>query len=461
MPCIIKRLPHRNAVLLYIQSVIKEFLLMDIKGVNIKALQYINELLTEQMNHWLMFPFVLFLSVYSRRTGDFSGILIVVMWTICSLLPLAFFILRLKVKSVTRFFILQPVAALPLLAAATTILLSNGYLYHTGRLICIVCAVCYMLYSTLLYLKKKEPFTGPMQLSLGVAISAGCMFFEAITSGADPAVVMGYRIFPLIISVGLYFIIIYIQRYIDFLNVNKSSAGYLPATEMFHSGFGLAIGYTILGVVLIAVLACGPWIGRLGTYLMDLFDKFFKWLIAKFKGSSAEDEIPIVEDFGTTPGQLPGFKINDTFWLWTLLEYALVFAVLVALFIIFVRLLIKLIQYLQGLALSRVSISDTGEVDAFDIHEKCDIEDKSGKRRQRHFGPLSYSDRIRRLYKKKLLSSTGQMTFRESKMLGVYTAREWERKLATQGMASVYEQARYSGQEMTAEDVKRMKDACR
>ena len=53
------------------------------------------------------------------------------------------------------------------------------------------------------------------------------------------------------------------------------------------------------------------------------------------------------------------------------------------------------------------------------------------------------------------------MTFRESKMLGVYTAREWERKLATQGMASVYEQARYSGQEMTAEDVKRMKDACR
>lgn len=435
---------------------------MDFKGVNIKRLQYLNELLTEQMNHWLMFPFVLLASVYSRRTGYyFSGILIVLMWMICSLLPLVFFILRLKIKSVVRFFILQSVTALLSVAAATTVLLSNGYLFNMGRSICIVCAVCYMFHSTLLYLKKEEPFTNPMPLSLGVGIAAGCMFFEAMISGADPTVVMIYRIFSLVISIGLNYIILYIQRYIDFLNVNKSSAGYLPATEMFHSGFGLAIGYTVFGIALITVLASGPWIGQLGISLASLFIKFFKWLFTKFKGSSAEDDIPIAEDYGTMPDQLPGFKINDTFWLWTVLEYVFIFAVSAAFLVLFVRGLIKLIQYLQRLALSRISIPDTGDEDAFDIHEKCEMDDKSGKKKQRHFGPLSYSDRIRRLYKRRLLSSTGQMTPGESKMLGVYTAREWEKKLSTQGMADLYEQARYSRQEMTAEDVKRMRDACR
>ena len=434
---------------------------MDFKGVNIKNLQYINELLTEQMNHWLMFPFVLLFCVYTRRTGDFSGIRIVVMWMICSLLPLVFFILRLKIRSLARFFIMHSVTAVLFVVAATTVLLSNGYLFRLGRLICIVCAVCYIFYSTLLYLKKRDPFTAPLQLSLGVAIAAGCMFFELMISGVDPTVVMLYRIFTLVISIGLYFVIIYIQRYIDFLNVNKSSAGYIPATEMFHSGFGLAIGYTVVGIILITVFASGPWIGRLGVFLINILEKFSKWLIMKFKSSSAGDEIPIDEEFSTMPDQLPGFKINDTFWLWAVLEYVFIFAALTAVLVLFVRGLIKLIQYLQRLALSRISIPNVGDQEAFDIHEKCDLDDITGKKRQRHLGPLSYSDRIRRLYKRKLLSSTGQMTPGENKMLCIYTAREWEQKLTIQGMASVYEQARYSGREMTAEDVKRMKDACR
>lgn len=436
---------------------------MDFKGVDIKRLQYINELLTEQMNHWLLFPVVLLFCVYSRRTGDFSGIQVAAMWMICSLLPLAFFILRLNIKSsVARFFLLQLVAALLPVAAAMAVLLPNGSLFFTGRLVCVICAVGYMFHSILLYLKKEDPFTGPMQLSLGVGIAVGCMIFEGVAAGADPTAVMGYRIFPLAISVGLYFIILYIQRYIDFLNVNKSSAGYLPATEMFHSGFGLALGYTLFGVVLISVVASGPWLGQLGGSMSSLFVKIIKWIAAKLRRYPAEDEIEIPDPgSGTIPGQLPDFKINETFWLWKVLEYVFIFAVLAGIVVIIARLLIKLIQYLQRLVLSRMSYPDIEAEEAFDIHEKCDIAGKRGKRNQRRFGPLSYSDRIRRLYKRKLLSSTGRLAPGESKMLGIYTAREWEQKLSTQGMADLYEQARYSGQEMTAEDVKRMRDACR
>ncbi len=42
--------------------------------------------------------------------------------------------------------------------------------------------------------------------------------------------------------------------------------------------------------------------------------------------------------------------------------------------------------------------------------------------------------------------------------LGLYTAREWERKLEVNGMAELYERARYSDREITGADVKRMKE---
>lgn len=433
---------------------------MGIKGISMKKLQYINEFLTEQLNHWLLFPFALFFSAFAWRTLHFSVLWIVFLWGICSFLPLAFFILRLKAKSLASFLILQPVTSLLPLGIATAVLLSNGYLFRLGQIICIGCAISYMFYSTLVYLKKKDAFTVSMQLSVGVAVAAGCIFLEA-ASGIDTAARMSYYIFPLIVSIGLFFIIIYIQRYIDFLNVNKSSAGYLPAAEMFHSGFGLAAGYTILGVAAMLVLAGGPWLGRLSTSLKMLFENILKWIVAKMKKTPTEDSIPIHENPGGMSGYLPEFKLNDTFRLWTILEYVFIFALLAVLLFLFVKALVKFIRYLQGLALSRMRQPDMDDGEAFDIREKCDIGDKTDRKKQKRFGPFSHSERIRRLYKKKLLSSTGQMTSAESKMLGIYTAREWEQKLSTLGMAAVYEQARYSGQEMTAEDVKRMKDACR
>lgn len=436
---------------------------MNLKGMNVKKLQYIKEFLIEQMNHWLFFPIPLIICSYARQ--DFNAFLVVLMWILCSLLPLTFFLLRMKAKSFVSFLLLQLAAVLSV-AAAMSVMLSNEYMLRLGRVVCIGCAICYMFHSTLPYLKNKETFTKPMPLSVGVAISAvgfGVLLaLGAETSlGFKAAFWVNYYIFPLIISIGLFFVIIYIQRYIDFLNVNKSSAGYLPAAEMFHSGFGLVIGYTVFGIAVMIMLANGSWLGKLSSFLVNIFTNILKWIAAKLIGSPSASEIQDNPDFGKMPDQFPDFKINKPFWLWTVLEYGVIFLLLVALLVLLVRFLMKAIKFFCKIALYRMVRSEADDEEAFDIREKCDIVDKPDKKKQRYFGPLSYGDRIRRLYKRKLISSTGRMTPGESKMLGVYTAREWEQKLATQGMASVYEQARYSGQEMTAEDVKRMKDACR
>ena len=57
---------------------------MDIKGISVKKLQYFNEFLTEQLNHWLLFPFALFFSAFAWRILHFSVLWIVFLWEICS-----------------------------------------------------------------------------------------------------------------------------------------------------------------------------------------------------------------------------------------------------------------------------------------------------------------------------------------------------------------------------------------
>ena len=74
---------------------------------------------------------------------------------------------------------------------------------------------------------------------------------------------------------------------------------------------------------------------------------------------------------------------------------------------------------------------------------------------------FSPTERIRRIYKKKLLASAYLMSEAEREKLGIRTAKEWEKFLKTNGMATIYEDARYSGHVLSSEDVKRMKEACK
>ena len=82
------------------------------------------------------------------------------------------------------------------------------------------------------------------------------------------------------------------------------------------------------------------------------------------------------------------------------------------------------------------------------------------KRRRNPFRFLSHRDRIRKLYREKLLSLAGDDPGKKA-LLEQYTAREWERRLAADGMAQLYEQARYSPHEVTKTDVQKMKDRCK
>lgn len=421
--------------------------------MNIKRLRLINEILIEQMNHWMLFPIAMLFSGVTMQLDRSYGVMLLFMWELCSLTPFIFYKLRTRAKSVSGFLFRHPLTAAVPTAAAIAVTGLAGYPSLMGAFVCVGSALMYTVYSLYLNLKKAECFTGPVPLPVAVGLTAVAAAFVN-ASAASAALArdwMGYFYFPLMISIGLFFIVMYIQNYIDFLNANKSSAGYLPAAEMFHSGLGLSLSYTVFGVVVMGLLAFSPWLKTIGLSLAELVTVFLKWLASLLSGG--QEQTPEDEEFVPEVPLSPERPVNGPFWLWEVLQYVALAAVIVLLAVIFIRLLIRLIRYLQGLALARVRQQEDGFGDVFDVREKCGLSDRSSGSRHRGPDSFSYSDRIRRIFKARVTA------FGKEKRPELYTAREWERKLSVSGMAAVYEQARYSKREMTARDLKRMREA--
>ena len=422
--------------------------------MNPKKLEYFTEFLIEQMNHWMLFPLALAVMGFSRQAENFYARPDMLAWILCSLFPLALFWQRSRISSFTR---LVP-AHLFTAAFAFLIPVQNP---STGRVVCVGSAVLYVLLSFRLYLKKQTIFSSPVQLPVALMISCfSILLHRDAFQGAGNW--KRYCFLPLIFSFGLFFVILFLKRYEDFLNANHSSAGYLPDTEILHSGLGLAVTYTLTVVFIMISAVYLSFFKTIGDWIKDKFLIFLRWLLQKLPKSNVIEEYPAKDiDFGFSGG-LPISQGRTTFWLWTLLEYIAIAGLLLLLCVFAFKMLLRFIAYIRSrLFLSKRAVPEEEE-EVWDIREKFETPKKAARRHGRRTGPLSYGERIRKLYKKKLLASRarGQMARQDGDHLHIYTAREWEQKLSANGMAALYESARYSEREMNAEDLQAMKQAC-
>ena len=180
------------------------------------------------------------------------------------------------------------------------------------------------------------------------------------------------------------------------------------------------------------------------------------------KGGDAGELIPMENTGSNDASGLEGLPVGEAFWLWELLEYAAVILFFCGCACVLFRAVKWLIRYVKEKFDSNKTDSGnihTGQEDVFDVREKCRIEKKehNGSRAGlfQRFTPV---ERVRRLYKKRVLS--GRLEKEDRDKLKYMTARECGDALSLPDMAGLYEQARYSDRETTAEDVKRMKLAC-
>lgn len=418
-----------------------------------RQIELISELLTQQMNHWMMFSLVLIVLGGTSEYID-SGEPDILMWSLCGLLPVLTFLVRAKVKHFIPFLL----GNLCILAL-TLVVPANHFLY---RILWVVCGVGYLIQNFTIRLKSDSMYTTPFPPAVGIGLSVFGIFFLKQVSDKHWD---SYYTFTLIGCFALYFVIYYMNHYLNFLIVNDSSSGSIPASEMFHSGMGLVLAYTLTGTVLLLLATNVTWLEVILGILKKGLITFLRFLFSLFPDSSEPDKIISLEKpADSNSDELFKQPIGEPALIWQILEFVCMIAFFCLMIYAFIRLILFIVRFLKerfGLSF-RQKNWNMAENTSLDIREKCKPEQNVSTRES--FTPFSFlnpGERIRRLYKKKLLGASVALVKGDSEKLALYTARESEEKLGAPGMAAIYEKVRYSNSLITSRDVKEMKDACR
>lgn len=416
--------------------------------MNTGKINFLLELLTEQMNHWLLMPgalTIIGLTVrYKRLSGSSVGL-----WILCGLFPLLYYFIRSRFRGFYELLLLHLVAAAPIPAV----------LYLLGRTVefyfCTACAAGYAVYS----LVNGGKLTKPLHPITGIILSAASILLLRYQNinGWDITFIL-----PLVVALALYALTLYIRQYLDFLAINEKSAGHLPAADMFRSGFMLVAGFVLIGAVILFLCANignydNIWFtikSQVVHYLRDLFSHLPK--------KEPKPNIYLTEaEMQAMDISAQSHELRERSMLSRILE--IIAYVTVACFLAFCMAvsLIKLILSLRLRFALRRSKKPTPEVEPeLDVREKCGMERVTPKRK-RITELLSPAERIRRLYKKRILASARELTDGNIYRLRIFTPRECGQRLEEEPMAQIYEQVRYSDREATADTLRRMKNAIR
>lgn len=416
--------------------------------MNTGKIKFLLEFLTEQTNHWLLMPGALTivgLSVrYKGHVGSSVGL-----WILCGLFPLLYYFIRSRFSGFFELLLLHLVAAAPI--PAVLFLQGKTMQFY----LCTACAAGYAVYS----LVNGGKLTKPLHPITGIILSAASIMLLRYQNidGWDITFIL-----PLVVALALYALTLYIRQYLDFLAVNKNSAGHMPAADMFRSGFMLVAGFVLIGAVILFLCANvgnydNIWMtikSRVVHFLRDLFSHLPKKEPEPFV-SLTEAEMPAMDI------QAQSHELRERSMISQILE--IVAYVTVAGFLAFcmVVFLFKFIMSLRLRFALRRGKKPTPEAEPeLDVREKCGIERITPKRK-RITELLSPAERIRRLYKKRILASARELTDGNIYRLRIFTPRECGQRLEEEPMAQIYEQVRYSDKEATSDTLRRMKNAIR
>jgi len=420
--------------------------------IKTERLELIIEILTSQMNHWILFPVVMTVQGLAMQLAGnpIEKDPDLLLWAACGLIPIACFLFR---NHVERFWLF--VLCHGGIIAGSLFLALRG-----GVILCIVCAVVYTIYSFTLRLRENDAVysdTIHPLTALGISAAANFLFHRQENMPDWDR----YYLFLLIGVLACYLIIYYLKHYLSFLRVNRSSAGYLPAKEILHSGIGFVLPYTLFGVLILTLSLNVEWLESVLQVIKGIVKPLLRFLIGLIPNDGGEEDLIPDGNTGYTPEtEMLNLPPAKTFWLWDVLESLAIILFFAGCVYVLIKALKRLVRFLRerfGTKANSLNIA-ADEAAVYDIREKCSIEKKNPDSRNaglfRRFTPV---ERIRRFYKKRVLA--GGIKTEDRAALNYMTARECGHLLSLPDMARLYEQARYSDREITAEDVKRMKQS--
>lgn len=414
---------------------------------------YLREFFVTQMNHWTMFPlFLLIISLVKNLTVfDEPNPLL---WLCLGLVPFVFYFFRLWFQR----FVLFCLAHFAVLVLLYFVLPCGS---TASKVLYVLFAAGYVVYSFMLRLNSSDFQDGRFLMPVAVALSAVSFYLLHYQGYYEWD---NYYISVLIAVFGMYFLSSYLESYMNFLLVNESSTGHIPEKEIFTSGSLMAFFYVAFAMVVLFATSHIGWLRTLLHVIKELLFMILRFLFSLFPES--HPDIPEIEESQQMSGEVMELPPpEEPFFLWQLLEVIAVIAILAGMMYALYRFLKYAIAFVRSRMAYRLKKEEyTASERVVDIREKCTTEHKSREKKRDLFGFLSPQERIRRLYKKHITASKRLRDIvpgNHDSDPALLTAREWGILLEEDNMPEIYEKARYSGETCTADDYRRMRQACK
>lgn len=252
-----------------------------------------------------------------------------------------------------------------------------------------------------------------------------------------------------------YFLYFFSKQYLQFLSLNENSAANIPEQEIFRNGIKQTLVFGAGSFIVLIMTANIDWLKKIADQIWNWIMDILRYIFAGLE-TPVEQEVPMEEvqemasDMG---GAVTGIVFPE------IVQDIVIAIVTCFVFIAFIMgcLLMFLIiyQFLKEYLMPYQRKKNKKELQSNeDVREYCGIEKKS-QRRESVFSFWNNREKIRRLYQKKVLKRKQELIGeKEQQQLEYLTAKECCDKLSEQNLKMMYEKARYSAEDVTAEDVK-------
>lgn len=406
-----------------------------------ETLILIKDFITTQLNYWPLFTIVVTLL---GITGHEKPVLWI--WGLCSLLPFFFFLSR---RYTNAFWIF---AASHLLGAAVLFFLPCSNMEE--KILLLVFAAVELIYSFYLHLGTEDRLDQILNPCITIGIIAAALGLQSYAGQ------QGWDIYYISIAIGYlgcFFLEHYIENYLYFLYTNDSSNGNIPEQAILRYGIRATVLYSLAGVLILLATANINWLAGIMQQIKTALIWILRFLFRNVSGEEpVPEEIPEQEIVQNLPEGMG--EPAKTFIIWEILEKVLQAAFFLAFAALLIWLLWNLVRFLLDRFGRRATMQVINLKNGTDIREKCQIEKQRKAERKTLFSFWAPEERIRKIYRRQVLAGKEQLIGDlPQERLEYLTAGECGEGLDQHVLAEVYEKARYSQEECTAEDVRKIR----
>jgi hypothetical protein len=409
--------------------------------INLGRISLLREITVTQLNHWAFYPVMLVVCALFNTGKQSPVVPDAFLWLFMGIIPILFYFFRTKIKTFPVLVLCHILTVVAVKAVLSNAEYTNVYM---------LAGIVYIVNSVALRLKTSDFQDLSFPMPVAVGISAASLFFLKYLWGGNWFEVK--IIVAFIVVFGMSMLRTYLESYINFLIVNRSSTGHIPAKEIFTSGLFMAVLSAILMMLLMILTSGIGWLstilGSVGAVVSAILRVLFSLMGTGESDIYVDDTQKDFSVSGIDPAD------SEPAMIWQILTVIAFIAIAFMFLYLLIMGIRKMYLYIKERMSYTGAAPDDGQLYSVrDVREKCTVDSKGSHDRlaimKMLFDRLSPAEKIRQLYRKNILR------YNESDIApGLLTADEWGERLNIPEMSVIYDKARYSDMEISTEDVK-------